>query len=108
MFETENFRVQLENAVAQEAARNGITQYDGQIVKYLQDRATENEADLMAIEIRKAVTERRGVPDALKSARELIRVASVLVLGEDRKTLTQADVELAYRVKFCEVWPFCK
>ena len=108
MFETADFRQQLDDAIAGEIARNSIERYERPILNYLQNLATANEPELMAIETRKTVAERRGVPEALRSARELIRTASVFALADKRKNITLGDVQQAYREKFCEVWPFCK
>jgi hypothetical protein len=108
MFETDDFKKQLEGAVASEADYRGLKEYEDSIIDYLQRLASENERPLMLKEMRKAASARRGIPDAVNSARILVRRASRYAAAEKRTVLTQSDVEKAYRAKFCRVWPFCK
>ena len=108
MFETDNFRQQLEAAITGEAAASGMEQYQPRITSYLQNMATENEPQLMEREFRKAAAQRRGIADALESARGLTRLASRYALAEGRTTLEVGDVEKAFRDRFCQVWPFCR
>jgi len=108
MFETEEFREQLESAVSSEAARNNLERYQTASIEYLQRLALENERTLMESEGRKAAGVRRGIADALRSARELTREAAKYAAAEKRTLLTRSDVEKAYQAKFCQVWPFCK
>jgi hypothetical protein len=108
MFETTEFRDSLTKIVEQEARSAGLRQYQTSVVYFLQNLATENESELVDRELRKAAGLRRGVPDALGSARELIKTASDIARAVGRDTLTLPDMQAAYRVKFCQVWPFCK
>lgn len=108
MFETEIFKTQLTNTVASQAGESGVAQYQVRIVDYLQDLAVSNENFLMESELRKAASLRRGVPDALSSTKTLVKEASAYALADKRTVVTVADVEKAYRAKFCSVWPFCK
>lgn len=108
MFETEDFRKRIEDAVASEAGNRGLEKYETSIIGFLQGLASENERPLMLEEMRKAASVRRGIPDAVNSARELIRQASTYALAEKRAVLRQSDVEKAYWAMFCGVWPFCK
>jgi len=108
MFETEGFKNQLTDAVSREAGNNNLKEYEIRIIDYLQRLASENERTLMDSEVRKVASERRGIPDALNSARELVKQASTYAAAEKRTVLTQSDVEKAYQARFCRVWPFCK
>jgi hypothetical protein len=108
MFETESFKNQLRDAVSIEAGSGGLKEYETRIVDYLQKLASENERPLMLDEARKIAGARRGIPDALNSARALARQASAYALAEKRTVLLQSDIERAYQVMFCGVWPFCK
>ena len=107
MFETENFRSQLEDAISSEAAQANITEYRTSIVRYLQNLALENEAVLMEREVKK-LAGRRGMADALASARQLVREAALYSRSENRTTLYLEDVKKAYQVNFCRFWPFCR
>ncbi len=108
MFETEDFKKQLDTAVSRETGSSGLKEYETQIIDRLQRLASENESSLMDSEVRKVASERRGIPDALNSARELTRAASRYALAEKRTVLKMSDIEAAYKEKFCQVWPFCK
>jgi hypothetical protein len=108
MFETEQFKRQLTDTIVTEASRTSIKTYEIAIVDYLQKLATTNEQPLMEREMRKAAGERRGLLDALSSARELTREAVGLAIAERRTLLKVSDFEAAYRSRFCRVWPFCK
>lgn len=108
MFETQQFKDQLKTAISSEAGRNSMNEYQTAIVDYLFDFARTNEPELMRVEFTKAVSERRGIPDALESARTIVRDASAIARNNNRIVLTRADVEIAYKAKFCRVWPFCK
>ena len=108
MFETEDFRSGLTEAVSSEAASRGIREYEVGIVRYLQNLAIANEPILLEREIRKAAVSRRGTRDAFDSAKVLIDEASMYAISDKRTTLTVADVQKAYAAKFCQVWPFCK
>ena len=108
MFETEGFKDQLTEAVSREAADSGLKEYEPEIINYLQKLASENESTLMEREVRKVASERRGMPDALISVRVLARDASRSAAAEKRTILKLADVQAAYRAKFCQFWPFCK
>jgi AICAR transformylase/IMP cyclohydrolase PurH len=107
MFETDNFKNQLRAAISAEAVRNGLT-YDAAIVEYLQKLASENEKDLMERELRKSVGDRRGIQDALRSATELAAEAARNATMQKSNNLSLANIQDAYRAKFCRVWPFCK
>ena len=108
MFETPSFRAQLQEIVSSELGRTKITRFETEIPTFLQALATDNEPVLMEREIKKAVGTRRGIPDALQSARELVRDAIVSAVVARRDTLEVADVRKAYEAKFCKVWPFCR
>ena len=107
MFETESFRTQIEETVSAEAANNQMERYQRTIVTYLRRLATDNEGLLMEREFRKAAAERRGIPDALRSVRELTREAARYAAADKRTLLTVDDMQKAYEAKFCQVWPFC-
>jgi hypothetical protein len=108
MFETEDFKSRIDAAVSAEAARNGLTRYQkSQIVEYLQNLAVTNEKTLMESELKKSVG-RRGVSDAVESAVTLTREASRYASLQKRDLLMLEDIQTAYKVKFCQVWPFCK
>jgi len=108
MFETETFATQLKTIVSTQAAESGMKEYQERIVNYLQNLATANESTLMESELRKSASSRRGVGDALSSARVLVKEASSYATADKRTLVTTADVEKAYRAKFCQVWPFCR
>jgi adenylosuccinate synthase len=108
MFETEDFRKQLENAISSTAAQQGMTEYQTAITTYLQSLATVNEPVLMENEMKKAVGARRGIYDALESARALVSEAATYAQSEKRKVIQVVDVQKAYSAKFCKVWPFCR
>lgn len=108
MFETESFRKQIQETVNLEAFRNGMREYETGIVSMLHGLASENEAELMERELRKAVFERRGIPDALRSVELLTRDASRYAAADNRTTVQLADMRKAYELNFCRIWPFCK
>jgi hypothetical protein len=108
MFETESFRDELERTVSAEAANNNMTHYQTAAINFLQEQARQNEPILMDREIRKAAGTRRGIPDALASARELVKEAAQYAAADKRTLITRADIEKAHNAKFCRVWPFCK
>jgi len=108
MFETTQFRDQISEVVAREAGGASLTRYETGIVNYLQNLATGNESDLMEQEIRKAVGTRRGVPEALESVARVVQDASRYASMEKRTTLTLEDVQKAYALNFCQIWPLCK
>ena len=108
MFETTDFQNLLDNAVSSEAGLRGLASYQTSIVTYLQDLASGNERFLMEDEMRKSASTRRGTGDALNSARVLVKEASAYASADRRTTLELADIEKAYRAKFCQVWPFCR
>jgi histone H3/H4 len=108
MFETAQFREQVEHEISTEATQAGLTQYQVAVVDYLQRLAAENEAALMETELRKARESRRGLRDAVASARVLAKAASLLASAAGRNTLQIEDIQIAYRANFCQVWPFCR
>ena len=109
MFETDEFREKLEGVMIREARRRGLSQYQPAAVIFLQSLARENEAILLEAEERKAVVwRRRGVSDALESARRLARSAADLAGTEGRDTLTWHDVKSALETQYCQFWPFCR
>ena len=108
MFENESFKSSLTSTVSMEAGRRGLASYETGIVDYLQKLASVNEVTLMEQEMRKVVGARRGINEALQSARELVKEGAKFAAADKRTTLTVADITAAYRVKFCSVWPFCK
>jgi hypothetical protein len=95
-------------AIATEAFRNGMVEYDDSIVPFLQALATQNESGLMESERAKTALERRGLEDALVSARIIVRQAAEYARARRGTTLTVEDVQRAYRAQFCRVWPFCR
>lgn len=108
MFETNAFKRRLADALYEEATDKGLAGYEPEAVTFLQDLAIANESILMERELRKAAGTRRGITDALASARELAQEASRYARSEKRNTLSESDMEKAYGAKFCKVWPFCK
>lgn len=107
MFETPQFREQLTQIILREARAAGMDQYENSIVEYLQKLAVENEPILMERELKKT-TGRRGIPDALASAAKLVQEASRYAASDKRTTVRESDIQKAYGLKFCQVWPFCK
>jgi|GEM_PF-4516039 len=108
MFETESFKNQLQETIADEAGRQRLAQFNTSIIAYLQSLATTNEPPLMESEMRKTASLRRGIPDALASTRELVKEASARAIAAGRTTMTLEDMSAAYQAKFCQVWPFCR
>jgi hypothetical protein len=109
MFETDDFRKQLIEAVESEGSKNNLKTYESSVIDYLQRLASRNEAELMESEKRKAAgVRRRSISDALESARELTREASRYAREDKRDNLRFEDIQKAYDAKFCRVWPFCK
>jgi hypothetical protein len=108
MFETENFKTQLTDAITREVGASGLAEYDARIIEYLQRQAAGNEKVLMEQEIRKVAGERRGVANALISARKLIKEASKYAAADRRTLLRMSDFQTSYAALFCQVWPFCK
>ena len=108
MFETENFKAQLTDITEREGRNRGLTQYEPSIISFLQNLAIANENELTRLEERRSFSERRGVPAALTSAREVLSLATAYAVNDKRKIVTRTDVEMAYRAKFCQIWPFCK
>jgi hypothetical protein len=108
MFETEDFRKKIADAISREVGREN---YQPSIVDYLQKLAAGNEKSLMESEMRKSVGDRRGVHTALESVHVLVMEARSYQLprpGEKLNLLRLVDIEAAYKAKFCQVWPFCK
>lgn len=108
MFEQSQFRELLERETSSTAGQSGLRFYNAAVVDYLQRLASENEVILMETELRKAQGSRRGIPEALVSARLLVKEASRVASAAGRDTLQVEDMQVAYRAKFCQVWPFCK
>lgn len=108
MFETQGFRNALEQVIESQASSEGMRTYESQIVDYLRDLAFGNERDLMKAEESRPVGERRGIPEALTSARRLVIIGARFAAEDNRTLLKMGDVERAYRAQFCSVWPFCK
>ena len=108
MFESAQFREQLDHEVSAEAGRAGLARYQVAVVDYLQRLAAENEAALMETELRKARESRRGVQDAIASARVLAKAASVCAVAAGRNVLQTEDMQRAYLANFCQIWPFCR
>lgn len=50
MFETGDFRRQLENAVARQAGQEGLKTHESDVITYLQNLALANEPELMKTE----------------------------------------------------------
>jgi hypothetical protein len=108
MFESQDFREKLLGAVKSEAAQNNMNEYQTAIIDFLRTQAVANESTLMESERTKNVAQRRGVPEALTSARQLIKTASAIAAKDKRTLLTEADVRAAHTAMYCRVWPFCK
>lgn len=108
MFETQDFRNQVQRTIINEAASNDIKQYQPGIVDFLVRLASSNEKLLMESEIKKEVSERRGTRDAIISVRLIIKEASAIAKRDERNLLTISDVQLAYETLFCQIWPFCR
>jgi hypothetical protein len=108
MFETEEFKEELERVLISAARRRGLSHYAPYAALFLQRLATQNETILLEAEERKAVWQRRGQTDALNSARELAKFAATLAVRERHDTLTFEDVRAALEAKYCQVWPFCR
>jgi hypothetical protein len=108
MFETVSFRTELQKRIGEEAGRSGMKDVETGIIDYLQGLASGNESSLMEREFRKAVHERRGISDALRSAEQLTREGARYALADRRTVLRLEDIQKAYNTKFCQFWPFCK
>jgi hypothetical protein len=108
MFEGNQFREQLQQAIADETAHRGLERYEDSIIAFLQELAVSNESVLMESEAERPITARRGIPDALQSARSLVEEAANFTRADGRTTLTLGDMEGAYKIRFCSVWPFCR
>ena len=108
MFETQEFRNQLTEAIANEARSNQLTEYQNAVIEFLQTRAQQHETILMEAEMTKTASERRGVPTAIQSARTLVKAAAAIARADNRTLLTEADIAAAYQANFCRVWPFCR
>ena|ERR1039457_21050 len=108
MFETTQFRELIDREVSSVAGQFGLKQYRKAAVDYLQRLASENESALMETELRKTVASRRGTPEIVASVRALANEASRLASAAGRDTLLLEDMQKAYQVKFCQVWPFCR
>lgn len=107
MFETEDFKKQLTATVSVETAQGGLAQYETAIIDFLQGLAKGLEPILMERELKKT-TDRRGIPDALRSAADLVREGAAYAAAEKRTVLQLTDIRKAYEAKYCKVWPFCK
>lgn len=108
MFETDQFKDRLKDIISNEAATNQLKEYEVAVVEFLFSRARDNEATLMRAELTKSAALRRGMTDAIQSARVLAKAASALARSESRTVLTAGDMEKAFQAHFCRVWPFCR
>jgi hypothetical protein len=108
MFETQSFRDQIKDAVIVEAASRNLTEYETAAVDFLQREAANNERTLMETEVRKIASLRRGVPEALQSARVLAKLAADYAIADRRSVLRESDIRAALASKYCQVWPFCR
>jgi len=108
MFETARFKTLLKETIAGEATNQGFTQYEIGIVDLLQLRATENASVLMERELRKSPGMRRGISDALSSAREIIVLASAYAVADKRTVLRVSDVDAALSGTSFRAWPFIR
>ena len=109
MFETPEFRKLIEQAVAAEAASNNFTHYQTPIVDRLVNLAVQNESILFE-QMRKTGST-KGVEDAIRSAREVIKEAarrSPVNMSAAERVVTLAAFNEAYQAKFCSIWPFCR
>ena len=108
MFETIEFRQQLQTAVAEAVGSAGMANYQELIVNLLWMMARNNESALMEAENRRPYGPRRGIPDALRSAGDVIQTAGLIARRDGRTLLTVNDVVGAYHARFCSIWPFCR
>jgi len=108
MFETTHFTEELTNTISREAANNGMERYETGIVGFLQTLAINNESILLQEELRKSASLRRGTPDALQSTKLLVETAARFAQADKRSTLSLSDMQRAWEVNFCRIWPFCR
>lgn len=107
MFETREFGDRLSREISNVALAYGTT-VEPTIPGVLQDIALQNEAILMERERLRPITERRGIPEAIGSARIIIADAAGYARSARRTQISVADVSEAIRIKFCQLWPFCR
>lgn len=108
MFETNQFKEQLTNTISLEAANNGMETYETGIVNFLQTLATNNESVLFEEELKKLASQRRGIPNALQSTKYLVEIAAKFAQSEKSTTLRLSDMQHAWEVSYCRIWPFCR
>lgn len=109
MFETDQFRKQLRETINQASWNKGMRKPgdEEEIIELLISFAIQNERHLMLIESKKPIYSRKGISDALSSARALVDEA-YKTKTEKLDTLTIEDIRRAYINKYCQIWPFCK
>lgn len=101
------FRKDIEETVKDAAARQGMRQYEVQIVTLFQEYLDENRPRRLNEELKKVTAAQRTKDDALSSVRLVVTEASRLAFAEHRTIVTAADLRKAYAANYCRIWPFC-
>jgi hypothetical protein len=106
MFETEEFRQQIANAINSETRRLGFYKYQIGIDDYLQNLAVANERD--DLPFLRGYSVQTAYRVAMQSVTILIGLAVEYVRERGDTALMLEDVQKTYRAGFCRFWPFCK
>jgi hypothetical protein len=105
--ENEDFRAEVEARVSRIAGLSGMTHYRQAIVTRLMSHLEEKKGIRLLEESRKASHLQRTKSDALNSVQLLVETAAQYAKADNRKLVTEDDLDKAYEAKFCMVWPFC-
>jgi len=105
--ESDDFRAEIESRVNRTAGSSGMSHYQQAIVSQLMSHLNEKKGVRLLEESKKAAHLQRTKLDALNSVQVLIETAAQYAREDRRTTVTKDDLDKAYKVKFCMVWPFC-
>lgn len=100
-------RAEIDGVVSDTAARAGLEQYQTGIAGTLVSLLDSNRPRRLEEELQKTASLQRTKQDALDSVRVLVKEASSYARAANRNVVTVEDFQMAYRAKFCQVWPFC-
>ena len=106
MFESAFFTDLLNAVVREEVSASELEDYPIYIVTFLQGMAVDNENKNSEAEFFKIEGEKRGIPEALDSARKIVRKAIEYAVERNKSVLTVEDIQTAYVSFHGQSWPF--
>ena len=101
------FRDRIESRVSSTAGASGMERYEPAIADRIAALIAANASRYRETEALRKISEQRSEGDAMASIAVLVTEASQLAKSEGRTTVTIGDFEIAYKNKYCQVWPVC-